>query len=160
MDDSSVLAAKLRAEGEKMRQFMAQLDDAEWAVEVYTEGATWTVRSIFAHLMTTERAFLKLLDQIRRGGTGVSAEFVIDRYNASQQKKTQSMNRQELLQEYQAARRSMVELVNDLSAEDLEKRGRHPFLGTTSLREMVKMIYIHNQTHHRDVRRALKNPQV
>jgi hypothetical protein len=39
----------------------------------------------------------------------------------------------------------------------LEKTGRHPFLGVTTLREMIKMIYIHNQTHYRDLRRVLKN---
>jgi uncharacterized protein (TIGR03083 family) len=157
MDESSALAAKLRTEGEKLAQFMAALAENEWTSEVYTEGTTWTVRSVLAHLMTSERAFLRLFDRIRRGGEGVSEDFVIDRYNASQQQKTQGMDRQQLLEHYKEARTQLAEFVTRLSVEDLDRRARHPYLGVTTLREMIKMIYIHNQTHHRDVRRSLRS---
>ena len=157
MDESAILAAKLQADGERLVSFLAGLTESEWSTEVYTEGTTWTVRSILAHLMTAERAFVRLFDQIRLGGTGVSDDFSIDRYNASQQEKTQDRGRMDLLEEYKTARRQMVGLVGGLSNQDLEKQGRHPFLGVTTLREMVKMIYIHNQTHYRDVRRALRS---
>jgi uncharacterized damage-inducible protein DinB len=157
MDESAILAAKLQADGERLASFLAGLAESEWSTEVYTEGTTWTVRSILAHLMTAERAFVRLFDQIRLGGTGVSDDFSIDRYNASQQEKTQDRGRMDLLEEYKTARRQMVGLVGGLSNQDLEKQGRHPFLGVTTLREMVKMIYIHNQTHYRDVRRALRS---
>jgi len=157
MDESAILAAKLQADGERLVSFLAGLTESEWSTEVYTEGTTWTVRSILAHLMTAERAFVSLFDQIRLGGTGVSDDFSIDRYNASQQEKTQDRGRMDLLEEYKTARRQMVGLVGGLSNQDLEKQGRHPFLGVTTLREMVKMIYIHNQTHYRDVRRALRS---
>jgi hypothetical protein len=33
--------------------------------------------------------------------------------------------------------------------------GRHPFMGQTQLREMIKMLYIHNLTHYRDMKKAL-----
>ena len=156
MNEPVALAEKLRAEGEKLVGFMAGLAEHEWRAEVYTEGTTWTVRSILAHLMTAERAFLKLFGQIRQGGGGLSEDFDIDRYNASQQTKTKEMSPRILMEEFQAARMNMVAFVQGLSSEELEKRGRHPFLGVTTLREMVKMIYIHNQTHYRDVRRVLK----
>jgi uncharacterized damage-inducible protein DinB len=157
MDDSAALGAKLRTDGDRLIRFMAGLADPECNAEVYTEGTTWTVRSILSHLMTSERAFLKLFDQIRHGGAGVSEDFVIDRYNASQQKKTQDMGWPELLEQYTAARDEMIGFVMDLSGEDLEKRGRHPYLGVATLREMVKMIYIHGQTHYRDVRCSLRS---
>ena len=44
----------------------------------------------------------------------------------------------------------------DLKESDLEKQGRHPFLGMTTLREMIKMLYIHNMTHYRDMKKVLK----
>ena len=156
MDESNALAEKLRVEGEKLGSFMTGLVEPEWNAEVYTEGAIWTVQNIFAHLMTAERAFLRLFDQIRHGGEGLPEDFVIDRYNASQQRRTKHLSRRELMEEFQAAREAMIELVQGLSGDELELRGRHPFLGETTLREMVKMIYIHGQTHYRDVRRALK----
>jgi hypothetical protein len=156
MTESAALAAKLRAEGEKLADFMISLSAEQWAVEVYTEGSVWTIRSIMVHLMTAERAFLKLFEQIMQGGPGVSEDFVIDRYNASQQAKAKDLDRHELLERYRSTRARMVALVLGFRDADLEKIGRHPFLGVTALREMVKMIYIHNQAHLRDARRCLK----
>jgi hypothetical protein len=43
-----------------------------------------------------------------------------------------------------------------LQESDLELQGRHPFLGMTSIREMVKMLYLHNQIHYRDLKKVLK----
>src|SRR5512142_1604801 len=100
MSETAELAAKLRSEGEKFSAFFGGLVEAQWGLQVYTEGSIWTVRSILAHLMTAERAFLKLFEQIRLGGMGVSEDFVIDRYNARQQEKTQELSAAQLLQQY------------------------------------------------------------
>jgi len=43
-----------------------------------------------------------------------------------------------------------------LKDEELEIQGRHPFLGETVIREMIKMLYIHNQLHYRDVKRTIR----
>ena len=156
MSEAASLAAKLQAEGEKVDLFMASLDEGQWNAEVYTEGAIWTIRGVFAHLLSAERAFVKLFAEIRDGGAGVSEDFNIDRYNAIQQRKTAGLAPAALIEELRAARAQMVAFVSGLTASDLERKGRHPFLGVVSLREMVKMIYIHNQTHFRDVRRVLR----
>jgi hypothetical protein len=111
---------------------------------------------VCAHLLTAERAFVKLFAEIRDGGAGVSEDFSIDRYNAIQQQRTAGLAPVVLIEELGLARAQMVAFVSGLTASDLERKGRHPFLGVVSLREMVKMIYIHNQTHFRDVRRVLR----
>jgi|ERR1700690_3125948 hypothetical protein len=156
MSETSELAQKLKSEGERFAAFFGGLADDQWKKEVYTEGSVWTIRNILSHLMTSERAFVKLFESIRQGGQGVPEDFVIDRYNASQQAKTKDLTPQELLKQYKAIRSQMIEWVSGISAADLDKTGRHPYLGPTTLREMIKMIYIHNQTHYRDLRRVLK----
>ncbi len=156
MSETIELAQKLKSEGEKFAAFFGGLTDDQWKKEVYTEGSAWTIRNILSHLMTSERAFVKLFDNIRQGGLGVSDDFVIDRYNASQQEKTKDSTPQELLEQYKAMRAQMVAWVSGIGDSDLEKTGRHPYLGVTTLREMVKLVYIHNQIHYRDLRRVLK----
>ncbi len=156
MSEAATLAEKLRTEGEKFSNHFAALTEQQWSQAVYTEGSTWTVRSILAHLMTAERAFLKLFEDIRQGGAGASQDFVIDRYNARQQEKMRDATVAELLEQYRATRARMIAWVAALEDADLERVGRHPFLGETTLREMIKMIYIHNQTHYRDIRKALQ----
>ncbi len=157
MSEVSELAQKLKSEGEKFAAFFSGLTDDQWKIIVYAEGSVWTTRNILAHLMTAERGFVKLFESIRLGGSGVPYDFVIDRYNASQQEKTKDLSPRELLEQYKAIRAEMTAWVSGISDPDLDKTGRHPFLGITTLREMVKMIYIHNQTHYRDLRRVLKD---
>jgi uncharacterized protein (TIGR03083 family) len=155
MPETAALAEKLKNEGERLRGFFASLDERAWNTDVYTEGATWTVRSVLAHLVTAERAFVKLFASIREGGSGVSEDFSIDRYNARQQEKTRDLLPAELVEQFKAVRADMVSFVSGLEDADLERIGRHPFLQETSLREMIKMVYLHNQIHLRDLKRAL-----
>ena len=156
MSEAVELAQKLKSEGEKLAAFFGGLIDEQWKKEVYTEGSVWTIRSILAHLMASEGSLVKMFDGIRQGGEGVPEDFVIDRYNAHQQEKTKELTLTDLLEQYRSTRGRTVLWVSSLSDSDLEKTGRHPYLGVTTLREMVKMIYIHNQTHYRDLRRVLK----
>ncbi len=149
------LAEKLKAEGERLAAFFAALHDDQWDTEVYTEGAVWTVRHVLAHLAMAERGFNQLLPSIQQGGPGASEDFSIDRYNARQQEKVRNRTPLELLEQFRAGRAEMIAWVASLEESDLEKSGRHPFLGLTTLREMIKMVYIHNRLHYRDIKKAL-----
>ena len=156
MSEISELAEKLRSEGEKFIGIFSGLTANQWQTEVYTEGATWTICNVLSDFVTSERGLVKLFEQIRQGGVGVTDEFSIDRYNASQQEKTKDFPVADLLEKYKLTRAKTVTWVSGLKESDLEITGRHPFLGVTTLREMVKMLYLHNQIHYRDFKKALK----
>ena len=156
MSELNDLADKLRSEGEKFFALFAGLTDAQWQAEVYTEGETWTIRNVLSHFVTSERGLVKLFERIRISGEGASEDFSIDRYNTSQQEKTKDLSPQELLEQYKAIRSDSVAWTLSLEESDLEKQGRHPFLGMTTLREMIKMLYLHNQIHYRDMKKVLK----
>ncbi|MEK6753390.1 MAG: DinB family protein [Chloroflexota bacterium] len=156
MSETAELAEKLKTEGERMAQFFSELTDADWMKEVYTEGTTWSIRNVLSHYVTSERGLVRLFEAIRQGGTGAADDFSIDRYNAAQQEKTKEFTPAELLEQYKQIRAESVKWVLGLKDEELEIKGRHPFLGETVIREMVKMLYLHNQLHYRDVKRALR----
>ena len=149
------LAERLQTEGDKTAAFFASLTPDQWRAEIYTEGEIWTVRNLLAHYVTAERGFLKIFASLSQGGPGVADDFEIDRYNASQQAKTRDLTPAELLEQFRAVRAQMIALVASFSEADLLKQGRHPFLGQTTLTEMIKMVYRHNQIHFRDVRKIL-----
>ncbi len=150
------LAEKLKSEGEKFAAVFSELSDDQWQAEVYTEGATWTIRNVLSHFVTSERGLQKLFERIRQTGEGSSEDFSIDRYNASMQERTKDLTPAELLEQYKAIRAESIAWTLSLSESDLEIQGRHPFLGMTTLREMIKMLYIHNQIHYRDMKKVLK----
>ena len=156
MSEIVELAEKLRSEGEKFIGIFSGLTDDQWQTEVYTEGATWTICNVLSHFATSERGLVKLFEQIHQGGGGVTDEFSIDRYNASQQEKTKDLPVADLLEKYKLTRAETAAWVSGLKESDLELTGRHPFLEVTTLREMVKMLYIHNQIHYRDFKKMLK----
>jgi hypothetical protein len=156
MSELNELADKLRSEGEKFYSLFAGLNDDQWQMEVYTEGETWMIRNVLSHFVTSERGLLKLFERIRQTGEGSSEDFSIDRYNAAQQQRTKDLSPQELLEEYKAIRSDSVAWTLSLEESELEKQGRHPFLGMTTLREMIKMLYLHNQLHYRDMKKVLK----
>jgi hypothetical protein len=156
MSEITELAEKLKSEGEKFIAIFSGLKDDQWQTEVYTEGTTWTIRNVLSHFVTSERGLIKLFDQIRQGGAGSSEDFSIDRYNAAMQARTKEATPQELLDQYKEVRANAIQWVSGLKESELEIEGRHPFLGQTVIREMIKMLYIHNQRHYRDMKKALK----
>ena len=156
MSEIIELAEKLKSEGEKFISIFSGLANAQWNQEVYTEGATWTIRNVLSHFVTSERGLLKLFEQIRQGGPGAADDFSIDRYNAAMQARTKEATPQELIEQYKEVRADAIRWVSGLAESDLEITGRHPYLGHTAIRDMIKMLYIHNLDHYRDMKKALK----
>lgn len=156
MSEITELAGKLKSEGEKFYTIFAGLTDEQWLAEIYTEGVTWTIRNVLSHFVTSERGLVKLFERIRTTGDGSADDFSIDRYNATQQERTKELLLHELLDQYKEVRANSVAWVSGLKEAELEIQGRHPFLGLTAIRDMIKMLYIHNQNHYRDMKKTLK----
>jgi hypothetical protein len=156
MSEATELAEKLKSEGEKFVSIFSGLSEDQWNQDVYTEGTIWTIRNVLSHFVTSERALVKLFEQIRQGGPGTADDFSIDRYNAAMQERTRELAPQELLAQYKQIRDNSIAWVSGLKEEELEIIGRHPFLQMTTIREMIKMLYIHNMTHYRDMKKSLK----
>ena len=156
MSELNELADKLKSEGEKFFKLFAGLADDQWQTEVYTEGETWTLRNVLSHFVTSERGLVKLFERFRTTGEGLPDDFSIDRYNASQQEKTKDLTPQELLEQYKEVRADSVAWTLSLNESDLDIQNRHPYIGVTTIREMIKMLYLHNQLHYRDMKKVLK----
>jgi hypothetical protein len=155
MSELNDLAEKLKSEGEKFYSLFAGLTDDQWIAEVYTEGETWTIRNVLSHFVTSERGLVKLFEQIRLGGAGAADDFSIDRYNAAMQARSKDLTPGELLEQYKEVRANSIAWTLSLSELDLEKQGRHPFLGMTSIREMIKMFTC--KIHYRDMKKLIVN---
>ncbi len=152
------LAFRLQKSGDTTRAFFGGLRRQDWQHTVYREGSQWPVRAVLAHFVSAESAVHELLHHILSGEPGVPVDFDIDAFNESEVKRLGSRDPQELLLDFKAARAATVALVEGMSATDLQRRGRHPWLGNAPLSKIIKLIYQHNQIHERDARRALRKP--
>jgi hypothetical protein len=158
-DSPERLAVRLRTEGEKTVAFFQELTPEEMGFQIYESGSNWSVRQILAHFASTELGFADLIDNILSGGAGSPDDFDIDRYNERRVAKLQPVEIVDLLSQFAAAREENIRRVETMQPADMERQGRHPFLGVVPLEEIVKLLYRHNQIHQRDIRRAISPEQ-
>ena len=158
-DSPERLALRLQGEGEKTAAFFQGLTPDEWRLQIYESGSSWSVRQILAHFVSTELGFADLIDNILSGGAGSPEDFDIDRYNERHVAKLQSVEITTLIGQFLAARAENIQRVQAMQPADLERQGRHPFLGVVPLEGIVKLLYRHNQIHLRDIRRAMTPSQ-
>jgi hypothetical protein len=153
------LAQALEAEGAKTLGFFNSLTSSQWESSIYSEGPGWRVHNLLAHFVEVEGSIPQLIRSIVEGGSGVPEDFDIDRWNEKHTGEISAQDRDWLLAEFTRRRSLTVEMVRGLYDADLEKRGRHPALGVTEVKRMLRTMYLHIQGHQRDIKRALKNPQ-
>jgi len=116
---------------------------------------TWSVRTVIAHLIHGEdedwipRAKLILQSGETQPFTPFDREGHV-RYNHGQ-------TLQQLLDEFARARgKNLAELrALHVTAEDLQRRGRHPALGTVTLSELLTTWAAHDLTHLHQISRIM-----
>ena len=154
-DTPQFLSERLISEGEKSIAFFKEIRLDQYSQVIYTEGSHWTVHQVIAHFVTSEHSLCRLVENIACGGPGTPEDFNIDSYNERKVLELASMSVDEMLERFRLNRQMTAALVAGLQLSDLEKQGRHPFLGVAPLTEIIKIIYRHNQIHQREVRKAL-----
>jgi hypothetical protein len=151
---ASALADKLLSEGARILEYFASMSDELWDMPLYTHEMLWQVTQVFEHLILSERNLLALFKQVAAGGTGAPTDFDIDRFNREHTGDLAGLSRVKLIEAFEAQRAETASFVRGLSDEQLALRGRHPALGVSAVGDMLKMIYLHNAMHLKDVKRA------
>ncbi|MDX1437783.1 MAG: DinB family protein [Anaerolineales bacterium] len=149
------LTGRLKLQGEKTVALFRGIPDGAWKLEVYSEGASWEVKEVLMHFVSSERGVARLVSQVVAGGAGVPEDFDLDRYNEGRVDRLEGNSPGDLIDMFSEARAATIDLVITFSDADLNRVGRHPFLGLTTVESMIQMMYRHNQIHQRDLRRLL-----
>lgn len=155
-DDLQTLLNRLDKECEKTKELFSSLTPGQRGQTIYRTSPEWTSRNILAHLVSAEREFLRLFQDICAGGGGAPEDFSPDEFNAREQVRMANISFQDLLVEFLKLRGETVNWVTGLSAEDLLKQGNHPVLGTICLADMISSLTLHAHLHCRDIRRVLE----
>jgi hypothetical protein len=150
------LVEKLISSGRRTRDFFEAIEGENWYQRVYTEGANWSVHHILAHFVAAEASIVRLIKFILQGNEGVPEDFDIDAYNEREVNCFAKLPNDMVLQRFMERRGETIQLVMDMTDDDLATEGRHPWLGITSIEQMIKLMYRHNQIHQRDIRMTLE----
>jgi len=150
-------AEKLKSDRKKIAEIFSGFSEIQLNHGLYSsEFDDWRVRDVLAHFIFAEKGFLIIFNEIVQGGEGSPVGFDIDLYNQRMMREYKNQDIQSLINDFTETRTSTLEFIESLNHEDLKKVGRHPALGMTTLAEMLKMIYLHNQLHLRDVKKILE----
>lgn len=154
-DTAEHLTNRLIKERQKSLDYFSTLSPGDWGFTIYTEGSCWNVHQVLAHFVAAEEGFHKLITDILAGGSGSPEDFDLNAYNERKVEGLIDCPPSNLMQRFIEARQATVRLVSEMDDRDLAKKGRHPFLGMSSLADIIKLIYRHNQIHIREVRKIL-----
>jgi len=127
----------------------------ELAVTVYDEEPGWTVKQVLAHFITIEKSMHWLFHNMLAGGPGSPEDFDVDRFNRTQPQKLDGLDLEALIRQYHTVRQGTITIVREMSASDLNRKGRHPFHGQDTLERFIRWAYEHVRLHEVDIREKL-----
>lgn len=151
---TALLHKRLLEEGAKTAAYFRSLSPAELEQAIYTAGPGWRARDLLTHLISTEHNIRGLIVSLLAGGPGAPDGFDIDAFNAAATAGPAG-DCEVQVRDFETARAATAELAAGLSDADLDRRGRHPFLGDAPIEDMLKLLYRHTMLHERDARKAL-----
>lgn len=159
MSQKEILLKRLVEEGQKTHTFFSGVSEAQLNQQVYVDGPQWSVRDILAHLALAESLFSVYNRDVLNGGSGAPEDFNINGFNAEHTPEGRAATVAESLAKFQAARAETIALVEQMQDSDFERRAYHPYLGHTTLDQILKILYRHTMLHERDIRKALESEQ-
>jgi hypothetical protein len=151
---------RLTEEGEKTIRFFQSLTETSWDQLVYKEEPFWKVRDILAHFVSIERAFTDLIQDILDGGSGAPKNFDIDHFNKDEVQSLSHKTSTQLIADFKEARSACLHMSSKIQAEDLAKKGNHPWYGDVEVVKLLKLLYRHNMIHLRDIQKVMKKQKV
>jgi hypothetical protein len=152
----SEIIAELEENLKSSISFFRSLSDDQLAVQVYTDGAKWTVKQVLAHFVTIERSMHWVFKDILSGGKGSPDDFDVDRFNLSQAKKLDGFTVEELIEQLKSVREDTIAIVKGMTEKDFDREGMHAFHGHGKLERFIIWAYEHVQLHEDDIRNALR----
>ena len=154
-DRGSAVIAGLEKNLDDVTQFFKALSPDALQIQVYKDGAEWTVQQVLAHFITIERAMQWLFRDILAGGAGSPPDFDIERFNLTQPRKLDGQSADALIAQFKAVREETISIVKAMSDADFDREGRHAFHGHGKLERFIRWAYEHVNIHMDDIQKIL-----
>jgi hypothetical protein len=140
---------------EELLELIGQMDTHDWEHPVQTAEGGWTVKQALLHLATSESGQILTGKAIAAGQPTVPDDFDLDRYNRRQLEKNQAKQPPEILFGMAESHQKLLVFLDTVTAEDLDKRGKHGRGDVISLEQLFYRIGEHEAEHMAEIKRAL-----
>ena len=139
---------------EELLEVIRQMRPSDWEQPVQAVEGGWKVKQVLLHVATSESGQLAAGKAIAAGQPTVPDDFDLNRYNRRQIEKNQARQPPEILFGMAESRQKLLAFLDDVSAEDLDKRGKHGRGDVISLEQLFYRIGEHEAEHTAEIRQA------
>jgi len=150
------IIAKLENNLKNSISFFRSLSENQLSVQIYTDGAKWTVKQVLAHFITIERSMHWLFKNMLSGGPGSPDDFDVDRFNLTQPKKLDGLTLEELIEQFKSVREDTIDIVRGMTEQAFNREGMHAFHGHGKLERFIIWAYEHTRIHQDDISKVLR----
>ncbi len=154
-DRKTALKQKLAQARIQLQDLLTSLTPDQWHTPVITEGNTWTVLDIVAHLVENERGMSIHVHKIRKGQETVPAGFDLNQWNAGLKGRMSNPTSAELLQALTQTRAKTLEVLDSIQDDEWGLMGRHPARGVITVEQYYETMAGHDIWHTNDIKKAL-----
>lgn len=144
------LTDQLELTRDNLREAISGLTDAQQLEPI--PGGDWSTKDVVAHIAGNEWLLTTILiAAVREESPPIPRDFDNDRFNAETVEKARAKSIEQVWTELEASRRRLIEFLDTVTPQQLERCGRHPLQGDLTVKEFMVVMYAHEETHCREV---------
>ncbi len=132
-----------------------QLTPAQWQTIVFSENEPWTITTMLAHLIESERGMSIHIHKIRKGEATLPPGFDLHSWNAGIKQRMGEPTPAELLAQLESTRAKTLAVLSSLQEGEWALSGQHPSRGVITIEQYYETIAGHEHMHEQDIQRAL-----
>ncbi|MFB9845465.1 DinB family protein [Mucilaginibacter ginsenosidivorans] len=139
----SSLVCRLKSQHLALSEIVNHLDEKQ--LNRQPEPGKWSIKDNIAHMVTYQPVFMARVHQILKGGTPAFNAYRAD--NEPDFIAARELPLNELMRKLMGNRRQILELITNLTDDDLLLQGTHPKYGTLTITEWTEFFLLH-EAHH------------
>jgi hypothetical protein len=147
------IVPKMQATRDELLTLVDGLDRA--ALAWRPPGGGWSIRDNLAHLADAERAHRRFVGAVLKGRSTRLEGFDLDRWNQEHVARRAGQSVDEVLDALRSERQETLAFIEALPRDAWERGGDHPALGEVSVRQVIRVIGVHERMHLMEIRRLL-----
>lgn len=154
MKTKAQIKARLDEARDEINRVLDQVGD-RWEQQVYSDGLAWNVRQVLVHVADADQGHNRQAMGYAEGQQVVPPNFDVQRYNTRTTEKLASKTAEEARADMAQSRQTLLEWLDSVEEEKLNREGLHASGHVMTVRNMLRIQALHEQSHARDIAAAL-----